>query len=102
MYEDTLKNSLLAEQEKNRKLEHELNSIKAQLVHNYHLSYYSIEKAGEDYQKGSAVILSLTNIAGKNIIEPTAIKDGLLPTTIKALKQEFVKSYTLATVFKPE
>lgn len=102
MYEDTLKNSLLAEQEKNRKLEHELKSIKAQLVHNYHFSYHSIEKAGEDYRKGSAVIISIVDLEGKNVIEPTAIKDGLLPTTIEALKQEFVKSYTLATVFKPE
>lgn len=101
MNTEILEHKLITEQEKNKKLELTIKALKAQMVHNNHFSFIDIDKASERNILGSAVIISITDLEGSNIIEPTAIKDGLTDRTIKALKLEFIKNYKLQTMLKP-
>lgn len=50
---------------------------------------------------GSAVIITLTSLGGKELILPSAIRDGLSKETIAAIKLDLKRSYEVATVFKP-
>lgn len=82
-------------------LERKIRELEAQLVHRYAFGAQTIDRASILKLMGSGVILTLTAIGGKEIIEPVCIKDGLSDETINALKADFLRSYDLAVMFKP-
>lgn len=82
-------------------LKRENVELKAQLVHNYHYAQKAIEKASTDNLMGSACVLHLTVLGGREIYQPFAIRDGLSAETITAIKNDLKRSYDLAVSFKP-
>jgi len=78
-----------------------IKALEAQLVHNYHFSEANVDKCSTDRLMGSAVIIQLTTLYGKKLIEPTAIRNGLSTETIESLKDDFRRSYDEAIEFKP-
>ena len=82
-------------------LERKVRELEAQLVHRCHFASRTIDKAGIKSLTGSGVIISLVTLGGREIIEPVCIRDGLSDETIAALKADFVRSYEIATMFKP-
>jgi hypothetical protein len=79
----------------------EILELKAQLAHVYHFAKSTIDKAGNKHMTGSGVLLQITALGGREIVLPVMIKDGLSEETINALKSDIVRSYELATLFKP-
>lgn len=45
---------------------------------------------------------TLTYLGGRELFKPVAIRDGLSDETIKALIADMVRSYELATMYKPQ
>lgn len=84
-----------------QEMERKIRELEAQLVHRHHFAARTIDKAGVKSLTGSGVILSLVTLGGREIIEPVCIRDGLSDETIAALKADFVRSYEIATMFKP-
>ena len=76
-----------------KQLIQELKDTKAQLAHNLHFSNATISRASVDRCLGSAVILEISTLGGKKIIEPTAIRDGLSNETIEAIKKDLARSW---------
>ena len=83
-------------------LERKLAEAQAASVHNYHFTDVGLGKASTKSLMGSGVIITLTALGGVKLIEPTLIRDGLSDETIKALRADLVRSYQLATLFKPK
>ena len=83
-------------------LEKQLEQAHAQQAHSYHFASQTIDKASTDRLMASGVILKLEFIGGKEVFSPVCIKDGLSPETIAAIKADLVRSYELATAFKPK
>jgi hypothetical protein len=71
-------------------------------VHNYHFADSALNKAGTDSLIGSGVILELTVLGGRKICSPVLIRDGLSAELIAALRADLVRSYELATMYKPK
>lgn len=84
-----------------QEMERKIRELEAQLTHRCHFAARTIDKAGIKSLIGSGVILSLVTLGGREIIEPVCIRDGLSDETIAALKADFVRSYEIATMFKP-
>jgi len=82
-------------------LERKLGEALAGQTHVLHFASSSIHKASVDQLMGSGVILTLTVLGGREIFSPVMIHDGLSKETIDALKGDFLRSYELATAFKP-
>lgn len=82
-------------------LQRKVKELEAQLVHQYHFASLGVEKADMRRTMGSAVILELTYLGGRKVIEPVAIKDGLSDETIAAIKADLKRSYERAVEFKP-
>ena len=70
-------------------------------AHIYHFADKALARTSEDVMKCSGVIITITALGGKTLIEPVLIRDGLSKDTIEALRAELRKSYTLATLYKP-
>ena len=68
----------------------------------HHFACAGLEKASTDHLAASGVILTLTVLGGRKICEPVLIRDGLSKETISALKADLVRSFELATLFKPK
>ena len=83
------------------KLQRENKELKAQLVHAYHFACKDIDAMSMDRCMGSAVILELTSLGGNKNVGPVAIRNGLSPDTIKAIKDDLRSSYEEAIEFKP-
>lgn len=83
-------------------LERKILELESQLAHRYSFAMTEIDRASIDRLMGSGVLLQLTGIGGKDIINPVVIKDGLSLETIKAIKADLVRSYDLAVMFKPK
>lgn len=60
-----------------------------------------IEKAGDSLM-ASAAILTITGLGGRVIVAPVAIRDGLSPATIAAIKADLARSFDLATLQRPK
>ena len=88
--------------DKIKELERKLMETEAQLIHVLHFSCASLEKVSVDKMLGSGVILTLTALGGRKIIEPTLIANGLSHATIQALKADMVRSFEYKTEFKPK
>lgn len=83
-------------------LEHQVLELKAQLACAYAQASRDIEKSGTDHMMASGVLLQLTALGGREIIKPVVILDGLSDETIEALRKDLIRSYELATAYKPK
>jgi len=59
-----------------------------------------IEKCSEEKLTGSGVVLQLSGIGGKDIINPILIRDGLSNETIEAIKKDLKRSHNLILSIK--
>lgn len=80
-------------------LHRQVLELTAQLAGMYHFADATLHKA--EHFKGSGVLLQLTALGGSEIIVPIVIRDGLSPETIAALRADILRSYEVATAFKP-
>ena len=83
-------------------LENELRSAKAYQVHELHFASYALDKLSTDLMCGSGVIISITSLSGKPLVEPTVISDGLSLETIAALQADMRRSFEKRTELKPK
>lgn len=83
-------------------LERKLGEALAGQIHVYHFADAELSKASTDKLMGSGVVLTLTVLGGREVCKPVLIRDGLSAETINALRADFARSYTLATMFKPK
>ncbi len=83
-------------------LERQILELSAQLSHVYTFATSTIDKASTAHLMASGVLLQLTGIGGKEIINPVMIKDGLSPETIAAIKADLKRSYDLSVMFAPK
>jgi hypothetical protein len=83
-------------------LERKVLEAKAAQVHNYHFADANIDKASTRHLMGSGVIMTLTFLGGKTVMEPVLIREGLSEATIAAIKADFKRSYDLAIMWKPK
>lgn len=91
---------------KRAKLEQELSDanrrvmeLKAQLASTLGAAFDAMPRAG-DYH-GSAVLLTLTALGGRELVAPVAIRDGLSPATVAAIQDDLRRSFELATMVNP-
>lgn len=82
-------------------LERQVLELESQLAHRYEFARLEIDRAGTAKMMASGVLLQLTAVGGKEIINPVMIKDGLSDETIAAIKADLTRSYDLAVMFKP-
>lgn len=80
-------------------LQHKIMELEGQLAHAYHFADVNLNKAGN--LAGSGVLLQLSFLGGRTIINPVVIKDGLSPETIAAVRLDLQRSWKSATEFKP-
>ena len=83
-------------------LERRNKELEAQLVFQHHFASKYLDKMGIDRCMGSAVILELTVLGGKETVGPVAIRNGLSPETIAAIRADLVRSYENAIELKPK
>lgn len=83
-------------------LERELLEAEAAQIHNLHFSSHALAKASEERMKGSAVIITISALGGREIVGPTMINNGLSQETIAALEADMLRSWNEALVFKPK
>lgn len=83
-------------------LERKLREAEASQSYVYHFADATVDKASTKHLMASGVIITLTVLGGREIFEPVLIRDGLSQETITALKADFVRSYELASLFKPK
>ena len=76
-----------------------LKEMEAQLASTYHFASVNLPKA--EGLGGSAVILELTALGGRELIHPVAIRGGLSPDTISAIRRDIARSFDEAVLFKP-
>lgn len=81
-------------------LRRQVMELTAQLAGMYHFADATLHKAGN--LAGSGVLLQLTALGGNELIVPIVIRDGLSTATIVALRADILRSYKVATAFKPE
>lgn len=82
-------------------LERKLQEALAGQAHRYKFAQEGLKKAGEKHLAGSGIVLTMTVLGGRELFEPVVIRDGLTEATIEALNAEMVRSYELATLYKP-
>jgi hypothetical protein len=83
-------------------LERQLQEAQAGAAHVYHFATASIPKASTAHLAGSGVVLTLTVLGGREVCKPVLIRDGLSPELVAALTADMVRSYELATLYKPK
>jgi hypothetical protein len=85
-----------------KQLEHEVLELKAQLAFTYHFASEAVGKLSTKSYMGSGVLVCLYKLGGNEACLPFVVRDGFSDTTINALKGDIVRSYELATMFKPK
>ncbi|WOF44332.1 hypothetical protein KNJ79_05215 [Sphingopyxis indica] len=80
-------------------LTRKLKEMEAQLASSYHFASATLEKAGN--LAASAVVVELTALGGRQLINPVAIRGGLSPETITALRKDIARSWDETTELKP-
>ncbi len=81
-------------------LRRKLRDSEAHQVHRYHFASEEVEIFSMDNFLGSSVIIEITG-PGRLSMGPVAIRNGLSPETIKAIKADLKRSFDYATEFKP-
>ena len=82
-------------------LEFEIIALKAQLASTYHFASKQAGDANTKRYMGSAIIVAMKSLSGKEIVMPVAVRDGLSDEFIAAFKKEMARSHEIATLFKP-
>lgn len=82
-------------------LERQLLEAKAAQAHVYFHAEARLDRAGTDHMKASGVLLTLTELGGREICQPVLIRDGLSAETIAAIKSDLARSYKEAIGCKP-
>lgn len=80
-------------------LRRKCKELEAHLTSTYHFASATLDKAGN--LVGSAVIVELTALGGRQLINPVAIRGGLSQDTLDALRRDIARSYDEAVEFKP-
>lgn len=93
---DTSKKKKKTHKETKREL---LEAKSSTVLAHVHASSY-IGKCSTDKMMGSGVLLQLTGIGGKDLINPILIRDGLSEETIEAIKKDIKRSYDLNVEIK--
>lgn len=83
-----------------QQLERKILELESQLANRYSLAQQEIDKALMAKIMGSGVLLQLSFIGGKEVINPVMIKDGLSLGTIAAIKEDLSRSYELTVMHK--
>ena len=81
-----------------QQLERKLKDLQAQSGANTRAALRDIDKAG-DCLMASAVIVHLTALGGREIVNPFAICDGFSIETIEAIKKDVARSMALLKVY---
>lgn len=79
----------------------EIKELKSQMIHTYHFASLDLSKANMDAMLGSGVILELTALGGKKLIDPVMIKNGLSKETILAIQRDLRRSFEYSIEFQP-
>lgn len=95
-------NTIAVQNQRIEELENKLRSAEAYQVHKLHFASYALDKVSTDRMGGSGVIISITYLSGKPIVDPTMISDGLSPETIAALQADMRRSFGERTELKPK
>ena len=95
-------NTIALQNQRIEELENKLRSAEAYQVHKLHFASYALDKISTDKMGGSGVIISITTLNGKPIVDPTVISGGLSPETIAALQADMRRSFEERTEFKPK
>lgn len=74
--------------------------LKAQLASTLSKAFDDLPKAGDAF-KGSGVIIQITTLGGKQVLDPVLIRDGLSKATIVALQKDVALSFEFATMVNP-
>lgn len=82
-------------------LQRKVLELEAQLASTYHFAAATLPKCG-DVLMASGVLVQLSGLGGRELVVPFVIKDGLSASTIAALHADILRSYDLATMFKPK
>jgi len=77
-------------------LRRQVEELRGQLTCYYESAYKAIDKAGSDHMSASGVMITLTALGGRQIIEPVCIREGLSAATIAALKADIRRSYEMS------
>ena len=79
-------------------LERQVLELQGQLASRYHFASANLAKAGTDKMMSSGVLLQLTALGGREIVDPVVILDGLSDETIAAIQGDLKRSYDLAVM----
>ena len=79
-------------------LERKLLEALAGQAHVYNFANATADKASTDHLLGSGVIMTLTVLGGRKIMEPVLFRDGLSAETIAAIKADLKRSFDSATM----
>ena len=75
--------------------------FKSSLPFAYHFAGNELLKLSRDNFMGSGVILSVSDLKGKPLLNQVCLKDGFSNKTINTLLDDMQYSYDLATSFEP-
>ena len=95
-------NTIAVQNQRIEELENKLRSAEAYQVHKLHFASYALDKVSTDRMGGSGVIISITSLNGKPIVDPTGISDGLSPETVAALQADMRRSFEKRMELKPK
>lgn len=74
------------------KLAYETTALKAQMFHTAYFAHGELATISKRNFAASAVIVTITDLSGKVIMMPVAVRDGLSKTTIQALQEDIKRS----------
>lgn len=83
-----------------QQLERQILELESQMAYRYQFAQLSIDKASTDKMMASGVLLQISAIGGRELINPVVIKDGLSKATIEAIKADLHRSYELCVMHK--
>jgi len=78
-----------------------ISESKSSAIHNYHFTSEKLLKLDSNHFLGSAVVLTLHDIKGVPLINPTSISDGLSNESINSLLDDLSRTYKERISFKP-
>lgn len=81
-------------------LKRDVLELNAQLSSSYHFADAELDKFCD--LMGSGVLLQLSTLGNRKVLHPVVILDGLSKETIEAIRKDILRSYELATAFKPK
>ena len=84
------------------RLKRRILELESQLPHRYEMADTALGKCGTDMNMAGGVLLQLSTLGGKELINPVMIKDGLSDGTIKCIREDLLRSYNLTVMYKPK